>query len=173
VHRLEITDQEMTAQMRRIARGGFTRTGFASPGQVEFNAEGGFVEKGPTLEPAKCLEICKYLIAECKKANYPLDLRLYDNSCLDYLQWDAGNAHCDWHDLVTSRVRQSAAHFRHEVDHMGAEERKERQRQIVREICAQIEGAEERVRRWVELTGKSKNTFYRRKAEIETGEFNL
>jgi hypothetical protein len=173
VHRLEISDPEMTAQLRRIAQGGFTRTGFANPDQVEFNAEGGFVEKGPTLESPICSEICQYVINECKDANCPLDLRLYDNSCLDYLQWQAGDTHCHWHDLVSTRVRQCAAHFRHQVDHMGIEERKQQQRQIVREICSQIDDPQERLRRWQDVTGASKNTFYRRKAEFESGEFEV
>jgi hypothetical protein len=93
VHKFEVTDGEMAAHMRQIASGGFAR--------------------GPlTLEAEQCLEVCACLIRECHAANCPLDLRLLDNSCRDYLYWEATHAYweathasCHWHDLVATRVR--------------------------------------------------------------------
>jgi hypothetical protein len=64
VHRLEVTDAEMVAHMRRIARQGFTRYQHR-------------------LEAGRCLEVCEHVIQECRRASCPLDLRLLDNSCLD------------------------------------------------------------------------------------------
>jgi hypothetical protein len=53
VHKLEISDAEMAAQMRRIAGKGWKR-------------------HQHTLEPEKALEVCEYVINECRRANGPL-----------------------------------------------------------------------------------------------------
>jgi hypothetical protein len=159
VHRLDVSDDEMAAQMRRIAGKGFFRAGFAGAGGVVFDAEGGFAERGPALEAEVCLEICAYVIQESKRARCPLDLRFLDNSCMAYLQWQSGGTHCHWHDLVAARIRQSAIHFRHEVDACSMEERHEQQRELVRQICAETEDAQQRLDLWRELTGRGKPPF--------------
>jgi hypothetical protein len=134
VYKLDISDAEMVAQLRRIASRGWSRY------QHSLDAE-------------KCGEVCEYIIKECRKANCPLDLRLLDNSCLDYLQWESNNSHCHWQDLVANRIRQAAAHFRHEVAGESCEERQARERDLVREILRLTDDAEERVRLWTEKTG--------------------
>jgi hypothetical protein len=152
VYRLEVSDAELAAQLRRIAGGGLAR------GRHR-------------LDPASCRQVCEYLIAECRAAGCPLDLRLLDNSCLDYLQWDAARSRCHWHDLVAHRVRQSVVALRHPVARPSREERLARDRQLAGEICAESPDPEERVRRWRERTGKSPASFYRRKGELDSGEF--
>jgi hypothetical protein len=181
VHELEITDAEMVAQLHRLARYGFSRQGFGVPAQVVFTAEGGIragegepAKEGPAIEPAKCLEIADLVIAECRQARCRPDLRVYECSCMDFLQWAEEHASCDWRDLVSTRIRQAAAHFRHEVNHLSAEERRQRDRETVRTICAQTEDRQERLRLWKERTeGKGQSTYYRRLKEVESREFDL
>jgi hypothetical protein len=154
LHKLEVSDAEMAAHVRRIAAAGFAR------GKHQLEAE-------------RCLEVAEYVIGECKASGCPLDLRLFDNSCLDYLQWAASQSSCHWHDLVANRVRQSATHFRHEINTLSREARLEQERALVRDICAETRDPQERVRLWEERTGKHPATFYRRKREIDSAEFNV
>jgi hypothetical protein len=153
VHKLDVSDAEMAAHMRRIAGEGFRR------GRHQ-------------LGPEHCLEVCEFLLRECRAANCPLDLRLFDNSCLDYLQWDASHSRCHWHDLVANRVRQSAHHFRHQLSGGTREERLQAEREVVKEVCRESESPQDRVRLWRERTGKSEDSFYRRKREADSGEFD-
>src|SRR5262249_43065930 len=141
VHKLEISDAEMAAQMRRIAGQGWARY------QLK-------------LEPEQCMKVCEQVIVECRHANCHLDLRLLDNACTDYLLWEAGNANLDWRDLVATRIQQVAAHFRHEVSTLSREERKAHERHLVRQILQETADTQERERLWEERTGKRKTAFY-------------
>jgi hypothetical protein len=152
VYRLEATDVQLAALMRKIAADGFDRD-------------------RRRVEADKALEVAEFLIAESKKVGCPLDLRLFDNSCLDYLQWEAAQSGCHWQDLVASRVRECATHFRHEVSMATREQRLDLDRGIVRDICLETADAEERVKLWKVRTGKGQATFYRRKRELDSGEF--
>lgn len=154
VHKLQVSDLEMCAQMRRIARQGWSR----------------YQHK---LEAAQCSEVCEYLITECRQASCPLDLRLLDNACTDYLFWEAGNSHLHWNDLVTTRVQQTAAHFRHEVSTLSREERKAHERDLVRDILLESSDPQERERLWEQRTGKRKSAFYTRKREVDSREFEV
>jgi hypothetical protein len=70
-------------------------------------------------------------------------------------------------------VQQSAAHFRHEVATLSREERKARERDLVREILRETADPRERERLWERQTGKRKTAFYERKRELENGEFDV
>src|SRR5262249_36085699 len=118
-------------------------------------------------------EVCEHIITECRRANCPPDLRLLDNSCLDYLQWESGYSQVHWRDLVTSRVQQSAAHFRYEVNTLGRGERLARERDVMRDITQQTDLPSEQERLWKERTGKGKSSFYNRKREIDSREFDV
>jgi hypothetical protein len=152
VHKLEISEAEMTAQLRRIAGEGFGR------GKHQLDAE-------------KSLQVAEFVIAECKAAGCPLDIRLFDHSCLDFLQWDANNSACNWKDRVTNRINQTVLHFRHAVVTMSKEERMDSERETVHRICAQTQDGEEQVKLWKERTGKSRATFHRRKQELGHPDF--
>jgi hypothetical protein len=154
VHKLQVSDAELGAQMRRIARQGWSR----------------YHHK---LEAQQCLEVCDHLITECRQANCPLDLRLLDNACTDYLLWETGSSHLHWKDLVATRVQQTAAHFRHEVSTLSREERKAHERDLVRDILRETTDPQERERLWEQRTGKRKTTFYNRKREVDSREFDL
>ena len=100
------------------------------------------------------------MIAESKQVGCLLDLRLLDNACTDYLLWEAGNSHLHWKDLVTTRVQQTANHFRHEVSTLSREERKAHERELVRKILIETADPQERERFWEQRTGKRKSAFY-------------
>lgn len=154
VHKLHVSDLEMCGHMRRIARQGWNR----------------YQHK---LEAAQCSEVCEYLIAECRQASCSLDLRLLDNACMDYLLWEGGNSHLHWKDLVTTRVQQAAAHFRHEVSTLSREDRKAHERDLVRDILMETADPQQRERLWEQKTGKRKSAFYTRKREVESREFDV
>jgi hypothetical protein len=154
VLRLDVSDAELTALIYDIAAGGFRLGG------------------KPALEPAKCEEVADYLVRECRAAGCPLDLRLLHNSYLDYLLWEGDNASCAWQDLVSSRVREVAYHFRHELNTLSQEERRAQRRAVVREILLQTADHSEQLRLYKERTGKSRADFHRRKAEVQSGEFD-
>jgi hypothetical protein len=154
VHKVEITDREMSAQMRRIAGEGFER------GRHK-------------LTPEESLGVCDFLIAECKKAQYPPDLRLFDHACLHYIQHKMDISRCHWHDHIVNRIKQSINHFRHGINLLTREERLALDRQTVREIIAETADPKEQVALWTKQTGKSQSTYYARKREVESGEFDL
>jgi hypothetical protein len=153
VMRLEVTDAELEALMRDLAASGYGRDG------------------KQLLEQEKCREVTEHLIRECQTAGCPLDLRLQANSYLDYLLWEADHAACGWQDLVTARVHEAARHFRQKVSNRSPEERKAECREIVREILRQTSNVEEQVGLDKERTGRSRTDFFRKKAQVQSGEF--
>jgi hypothetical protein len=153
VHRLEVADAEVAAQMRALAAEGHN-------------------DGKRRLEPAVCQEVAEHVLAQCREASCPLDLRLYVSSLADYLAWDGEHTRCHWGDLVAARVRQAAHHFREQAKSGSREERLDAERDVVRAICAQTSDRHERFRLWRERTGgKSQATYYRRLSELESGEF--
>lgn len=98
---------------------------------------------------------------------------MLDNACTDYLLWEASNSHLHWRDLVTARVQQAAAHFRHEVSPLSREERKAQERDLVRDILRETADPQEREQIWEQRTGKRKSAFYSRKREVESREFDV
>jgi hypothetical protein len=154
VIRLEVSEVEMAAHMRRIAGQGWSRYQYK-------------------LDADKALEICNYVVSECRRRNCPLDIRLLDNSCLDYLQWESSNTNLHWEALVTNRIEQVAAHFQHEVSTMSREEKKCYERDLVRQIMEETSDAQEQERLWEEKTGKRKSAFYNRRKEVMSREFDV
>jgi hypothetical protein len=154
VHKFEISDTEMAAHMRRIA------------------ASGEWTRYQHRLEVEQAKVIAEFVIAECHRVSCRLDLRLYDNACLDFLHWESGS-HLHWQDLVTSRLEQAAAHFRQEVSKLSREERKEHERGLVHEIIRETSDPKEQLRLWEQRTGKRHTAFYTRKREVDSGEFDV
>ncbi len=154
VYRLDVTDGELRAMLYELAAKGYRRDGKL------------------VLEPEPCGEVARHLLAECQAARCPLDLRLLINAYGDYLLWESGKSGSHWHDLVSASVREAVAHFRHEIDASPAEEKKARRRQLVREIIGATADAKEQERQYIERTGHSRADFFRRKREIESGEFD-
>jgi hypothetical protein len=154
VHRLEVTGPELAALMRDLAREGYRLDGKVGIG------------------PEECLQVTEYLLRECRKAGCPLDLRLQQKAFRSYLQYAADHSVNHWEDLIAADVREAASHFKHEQNTMSPEARKARRRNVVREIIGRGGAAEEQERLYEERTGASRADFYRRKREVESGEFD-
>ncbi len=154
VHRLVVTDNELEALMRKLAGQGYQHAG------------------KQVMAPEACLEVTEHLIRECRTAGCPLDLRLQQKSFQTYLQWEADWSSCHWRDLVSASVKQATQHFREEANTSSREQRRKHRRNAVREICAEVADVQEQERRYIEQTGFSHADFFRRKREVETGDFD-
>jgi hypothetical protein len=155
VHRLDVTEAELVALMYDLASRGYHR------------------ENKQVIAPEECRQVTDHLIAECRAAGCPLDLRLQVNCYQDYLQWEADRSACCWQDLVSSQVRAAAHHFRAEANTASPEERKEERRRVLRVILKKSEDAEEQLKMYRDQTGASRADFFRRKREIQSGEFDV
>jgi hypothetical protein len=154
VHRLEVTEAELTAKMRELAGQGFRRDGKV------------------LLESEKCFQVTEHLLRECRAAACPLDLRLQQKSFQTYLQWQAEYSSTDWRDLMAASVREATHHFRHEVNPLPREARRTQRRIVLRAILSQTKDPKEQEQLYEQQTGASRADFYRRKFELETGEFD-
>jgi hypothetical protein len=154
VHRLEISDAELAALMRELASQGYHLTDRVGIG------------------PEECLQVTEYLLRECHKAGCRLDLRLQQKAFRSYLQYAADLSVNHWEDLIAADVREATCHFRYEQNTMSQEAKRARRRNVIREIIGKGATAEEQVRIYTEKTQASRPDFYRRKLEVEGGEFD-
>jgi hypothetical protein len=70
-------------------------------------------------------------------------------------------------------VREAHCHFKHEPNTSSPEEKKKRRRNVVRQVVAQHpDSVKDQETEYVRLTGSSRADFYRRKREVESGEFD-
>jgi hypothetical protein len=122
------------------------------------------------MDAAECGLVCEYLINEPLSLQRTLDMRLLTNAFADYLQWQEGDASCHWRDLVSTRLRERAPRLRETVAVGGRAQRKARERAVARSLVTVLDRAE-RLRRWVDLTGKSEPALYRRLADIRESPF--
>ena len=150
---LHVTDDEMAALMRRVA--------------LEGHRDG-----DRAMEARECLEVAEYVIAESLSLHRPLDMRVQVNSFQDYLQYQAGDAGCHWHDLASCRLKERATAFSVPPTSGSQAERLQRDRDILREIVGATGDPQERLKLWEERTGKSQATMYRRLSEIDGGSFS-
>jgi hypothetical protein len=145
---LHVSDEEVAAKMRELALLGYP------PGT-------------PLLEPAECMEVVEYLLAEAARINRPLDFRLLFNSLADRLLAESGEAGCQWKDLVTSRIVDRPSVI-HPVEPFETRARKKAQQlEIARGIVALP--PEQRLHVWqkrVPPPGNSRATLYRRLDEL-------
>ena len=154
VHRLEVTDAELAALMRELAGMGF-----------RFHGKVG-------IGPEECLQVTEYLLKECRVVGCPLDLRLQQKAFQSYLQFAADCSVCHWKDLVAASVREATCHFRHEPNTASPEARKAHRRNVIREIIEKETDVNQQVNIYKQQTDKSRADFFRRKNEIESGEFD-
>jgi hypothetical protein len=112
--------------------------------------------------------VAHYLIGEMLRLACPFDLRLLVNKAFpDYQQWKDGEAESDWRDLITASIEEHLVAVRHsEESPVSREARKDEERSILQEIIRDNASRDERVRAWIQRTGKSERAFYRRLAEI-------
>ena len=154
VHRLEVADAELTALMRDLASRGYRQ------------------QEKMVVGPEECLQVTEHLLRECRAAGCPLDLRLQQKSFQTYLQWESDWSSSHWRDLVAASVREATHHFRHESNTMPREARRTERRNVLREIIRQTQDVKEQERLYLQQTGASRADFFRRKREVQTGDFD-
>lgn len=154
VHRLEATADELAALMRELARKGYQLNGKVGIG------------------PEECLQVTDYLLKECRAAGCPLDLRLQQKAFQSYLQFAADCSVSHWEDLVAASVREATCHFKHEPNTLSPEARKAQRRNVIREMLANNTDPKEQEKLYVQKTRMSRADFFRRKREVESGEFD-
>lgn len=122
----------------------------------------------PEVTPESARMVAHYLIGEMLRLSCRFDLRLLVNKAFpDYQQWKDGEAESDWRDLITASIEEHLVAVRHaEEPPVSREERKSEEHSILQEIMRLHPSREERVRVWIERTGKSERAFYRRLAEM-------
>jgi hypothetical protein len=144
------SDAQLGALMLGIAELGWPNTG-----RPEINAE-------------EARTVAHFLIGEMLRLGCRFDLRLFVNKALpDYQQWKDDEAESDWRDLVTASIEEHLVSVRHADERPSRAERKQDEHTLLREILEEHESREERVRIWIERTGKSERAFYRRLAEVQ------
>jgi hypothetical protein len=153
VLRMDVTDNEFAAMMRKLAAKGFARDGKT------------------VLDPEQCGEVTEWLIQESLRAGCPLDLRLQVNCFMDYLQAEGDYSSYGWKALVTQRIQAAASHFAEEPTNLSQEERRTQRRNILAKIMRQTKDPAEQLGLYRQQTGKSKADFHRRKNEVESNEF--
>lgn len=154
VYHLDVTDAELTALMRQLAGKGYEENG------------------RPVLAPDDCTQVTEHLLKECRAAGCPLDLRLQQKAFQTYRQAAADDSVTHWKDLVAASVREATCHFRHEQNTDSPEAKKAARRNILREIMATTVSVTDQEKSYKDRTGKARADFFRRKQEVESGEFD-
>jgi hypothetical protein len=154
VHRLEATDAELAALMRDLAKKGYR------------------LHDKVAIGPEECLLVTEFLLKECRAVGCPLDLRLQQKAFQSYLQFAADCSVSHWEDLVSASVREATCHFRHEPNTTSPEARKKERRNVIREIIGKVADAKEQEQLYTQQTKASRADFFRRKREVESGEFD-
>jgi hypothetical protein len=123
----------------------------------------------PAVKPAEALEVARYVIGEMLRLGCRFDLRLFFNKALpDFVQWKDDETESDWRDLVTASIEEHLVAVRHEDEGRPTRaDRKDAEHDLVREIVRHHATRPERIRAWIERTGKSERAFYRRLAELQ------
>jgi hypothetical protein len=126
-------------------------------------------EQGPLgVMPVEALEVAHYTIAEMIRLQCRFDLRLFVNKALaSYQQWKDDEAESDWRDLVTATIEEHLVTVRHADERPSRAAHKQDEHALLRDILEKHESREERVRVWIEKTGKSERAYYRRLAEMQ------
>lgn len=119
------------------------------------------------LNGAECHEVADFLLTQSKRFELRLDLRHLTKALTDRYQFAEGFTECDWKDLVVSMIRERVGEFAFTGERPKTnKQRREDENAILLEITSQIQDPEERVKMWIERTGKSQATFYRRLASL-------
>ncbi len=140
---LEVSDAEIAAQMRRLARNGYTHDG-----------------KAMSADEAET--VCEFVILESQSKLTHLDMRLMDNAFRDYLQWREKHSLCHWQTLVATRLDGRRDEFTAPKDRQQDEDLRTLETvlsQFPTTLAAQLE--------WCRIRSKSRASFFRYKRALE------
>ncbi|MEI8195934.1 MAG: hypothetical protein WCI73_08510, partial [Phycisphaerae bacterium] len=131
-------------------------------------ASKGWPTKRPVMTPVECLKVATFLITESKRLGMGLDMRLLvDKAFPDYLQHRAKHTESHWKDLVITTLEQRMVEPQHPTTpRRSRADKKADDQEVAKAVFAEFATPDERVKAWIERTGKSKRAFYRRLEEI-------
>ena len=140
---LTASDREMIAMMRKISLSGFISW------------------QGEEMEPLECQEVCEFIIEQRMALHQPLNLRDLINSFNYYLQSQECQSRGSWKGLVSHGLKKRV------ISNTDVKSKQERADQKQQELALALELSKvldprERLRRWIEATGKGRATLYRR-----------
>jgi hypothetical protein len=121
----------------------------------------GYVHGQDFATPHECLTVAEFIIDKTRALERPLDMRVFVNGVLDYLQAknDAGDA--DWRHLIETRLHRTTVLPQRRADVIG------REASIALELSRMNVCPAERMRLWTERTGKSARAYWRRLRGLE------
>lgn len=120
------------------------------------------------VDPADATIVSTFLIAECKSHGVRPSVRLYvDKALKDFKLWKSGKCEVHWRDLVISNLQQQLIELKYDVRDLSREENSEAERRIALDIHLTFVDRADRITEWVQRTGKSQPSFYRRIKELK------
>lgn len=141
---LEVSDAEIAAQMRRLARNGYRH------GEQE-------------MTPDECETVCDFVVLESQSKLCHLDMRLLDNAFRDYLQWREGHSTCHWQVLVATRLdgrKDDAPSF-------PKDRQQDDDLRTLKSVLAQFPSTLAAQLEWCRLRSKSRASFFRCKRALD------
>jgi hypothetical protein len=146
----QLTDDEIAAQMRAIARKGYARG-------------------SSSLSPEACLEVADAIVERTATSGRKLDLRLMVNALNDRLQFVDGASDTHWLELLDSRLEERV------VVPAGGVGVRARRKNREYEVLRQTTGlsTQDRLAVWMKETGRSRAALYRRLDELEQAESQI
>jgi hypothetical protein len=141
---LEVSDAEIAAQMRRLAKQGYRH------GEQE-------------MTPDECETICDFVVLESQSKLCHLDMRLLDNAFRDYLQWREGHSATHWQTLVATRLDGR----REEAVASPKDRQQDDDLRALEAVLAQFPSVLAAQVQWCRIRGKSRASFFRYKRALE------
>ena len=141
---LEVTDQEIAAQMRRLAKGGYRHD-----------------DQEMTADEAEM--VCDFVILESQSKLCHLDMRLWDTACRDYLQWREGHSTCHWQTLVATRLDGR----RDDPPSFPKDREQDEDLRTLEAVLGQCSTTLAAQMEWCRLRAKSRASFFRYKRALE------
>jgi hypothetical protein len=143
---LEVSDQEIAVQMRRLAKQGYKH------GSQEMTAD-------------ECETVCDFVVLESQNKLCHLDMRLLDNAFRDYLQWREGHSATHWQTLVATRLDGR----RDELVVSPKDRQLDDDLRCLQTVLSQYPSTLSAQREWCRLRNKSRASFFRYKRVLEEG----
>jgi hypothetical protein len=141
---LEVSDAEIAAQMRRLAKQGYRH------GDQEMTAD-------------ECETVCEFVILESQSKLCHLDMRLLDNGFRDYLQWREGHSATHWQTLVATRLDGR----RDETVTSPKDRQQDEDLRTLEAVLNQYPSVLTAQLEWCRIRGKSRASFFRYKRALE------
>ena len=120
------------------------------------------------LTAKECFTVLHFLTPEIKEQNIRPTIRMFvDKALKDFALWKDGNTETHWKDLVRSSVQEAVIELEHPTNDLSKKEETEAELRIALRIYQSYE-KDEQVKEWIEKTGKSQASYYRRTKKLKS-----